>query len=165
NGAVWFYASPNYPATVPLWQLWSSVALSRWDDSLMNLPWWLVDVAFAIAVYGALRESGVATVGATIGAWLASSLPLANVHVALGGYADLPMAAYYALAALAAWHWSRERTLASALLALLFAVACMTIKTPGLVWAMTLLPGIVIALMPQRGPRVVAVGLAVALLT
>ena len=103
--------------------------------------------------------------GATIGAWLASSLPLANVHVALAGYADLPMAAYYALAALAAWRWSRERTVGSALLALLFAVACTTIKTPGVVWALTLLPGVVLALMPQRGPRVVAIGLAVALLT
>jgi hypothetical protein len=165
NGALWFDASPNYPATVPLWQVWSSVALGRWDDALMNLPWWLVAVALAIAIYGALRESGLSPLGATIGAWLASSLPLANVHVALAGYADLPMAAYYALAALAAWRWSRERTVASALLALLFAAACTTIKTPGVVWALTLLPGVVLALMPRRGPRIVAIGLAVALLT
>jgi hypothetical protein len=165
NGAVWFDASPNYPATVPLWQVWSSIALGRWDDALMNLPWWLVGVALAIAIYGALRESGLGRLGATIGAWLASSLPLANVHVALAGYADLPMAAYYALAALALWRWSRERTVASASLALLFAVACTTIKTPGLVWALTLLPGVVLVLMPQRGPRVVAIGVAVVLLT
>jgi hypothetical protein len=149
---------------VPLWQVWSSVALGRWDDALMNLPWWLVAVALAIAIYGALRESGLSPLGATIGAWLVSSLPLASVHVALAGYADLPMAAYYAVAALAAWRWSRERTGASALLALLFAIACTTIKTPGVVWALTLLPGVVLALMPQRGPRVVAIGLAVALL-
>ena len=54
NGAIWFDASPNYPATVPLWQVWSSLALGRWDDALMNLPWWLTAVAFAIAIYGAL---------------------------------------------------------------------------------------------------------------
>jgi hypothetical protein len=165
SGALWFDASPNYPATVPLWQVWSSIALGRWDDALMNLPWWLVAVALAIAIYGALRESGLGRLGATIGAWLASSLPLANVHVALAGYADLPMAAYYALAALALWRWSRERTLASAALSLLFAVACTTIKTPGLVWALTLLPGVVLASMPRRGPRVVAIGVAVVLLT
>ena len=165
NGALWFDASPNYPATVPLWQVWSSVALGRWDDALMNLPWWLVAVALAIAIYGALRESGLEPLGATIGAWLASSLPLANVHVALAGYADLPMAAYYALATLAAWRWSRERTVASALLALLLAVACTTIKIPGLVWALTLLPGVVLALLPQRGPRVVAIGVGGVLLT
>jgi hypothetical protein len=164
NGTLWFDASPNYPATVPLWQVWSSVALGRWDDALMNLPWWLVAVALAVSVYGALREAGLRTLGATIGAWLVSSLPLANVHVALAGYADLPMAAYYALAAIATWRWSRERTTASAAVALLFAIACTTIKTPGVVWALTLLPGIVLALMPLRGPRVVAIGVATALL-
>ena len=86
NGALWFDASPNYPATVPLWQVWSSIALGRWDDALMNLPWWFVAVALAITIYGALRESGLGRLGATIGAWLASSLPLANVHTALAGH-------------------------------------------------------------------------------
>ena len=163
NGAIWFDASPNYPATIPLWQVWSSVALGRWDDALMNLPWWLASVAFAVAVHGALRMGGVGALGAVAGAWLVSSLPLANVHVALAGYADLPMAAYFALAALSVWRWSQARTLANATLALLLAVACMTIKTPGLVWALTLLPGVVLALMPQRGSRVVAAALVVML--
>ena len=115
NGALWFDASPNYPATVPLWQVWSSLAL-------------------------------------------------ANVHIALAGYADLPMASYYALAALATWRWSLERSMPSAVMALLFAIACTTIKTPGIVWALTLLPGIVLAVMPQRGPRVVAAAVAAVLL-
>lgn len=163
NGAAWFDASPNYPATIPLWQVWSSVVLGRWDDALMNLPWWLVAVAFAIAVYGFLRDAGLGALGALIGAWLVSSLPLANVHVALAGYADLPMAAYYALAALGVWRWSRQRTFGNAALALLLAVACPTIKTPGIVWALTLLPGIALALMPRRGPRAVAIALAAVL--
>ena len=58
NGAMWLDASPDYPATVPLWQVWSSIALGRWDDALMNVPWWLVAVALALTVYGALREDG-----------------------------------------------------------------------------------------------------------
>ena len=164
NGALWFDASPNYPATVPLWQVWSSLALGRWDDALMNLPWWLTGVAFAVAMYGALRMNGLDSLAATVGAWLTSSLPLANVHIALAGYADLPMASYYALAALATWQWSLERSVPSAAMALLFAIACMTIKTPGIVWALTLLPGIVLAVMPQRGPRVVAAAMAAVLL-
>jgi len=164
NGSLWFDASPNYPATVPLWQVWSSVALGRWDDALMNLPWWLTFVALAVAIYGALRVHGFDALSATIAAWLTSSLPLANVHVALAGYADLPMAAYYTLAALATWRWSLERNLPNAVIALLFAVACLTIKTPGIVWALTLAPGVVLALMPQRGPRIVATAIAVVLL-
>ena len=165
NGAIWFDASPNYPATVPLWQVWSSVALGRFDDALMNLPWWLTAVAFAIAVFGALRGAGFGIGGAWIGTWLVSSLPLANVHVALAGYADLPMAAYFALAALALWRWSLRRTLEDAVLAAALAVACTTIKTPGIVWALCLVPGVILALMPQQGPRIVAFGLFAALMT
>jgi hypothetical protein len=163
DGAMWFDASPNYPATVPLWQVWSSVALGRWDDALMNVPWWLTAVAFTIAVYGALRAEALSAFGAMIGAWLVSSLPLANVHVALAGYADLPMAAYFALAALAVWRWSRRRTYGDAALALLLALACVTIKTPGVVWALTLVPGVVVAVMPRLGPRLVTIGLLVVL--
>ena len=165
NGAIWFDASPNYPATVPLWQVWSSVALSRFDDALMNLPWWLTAVAFAIAIFGLLRGAGFGVAGAWIGTWLVSSLPLANVHVALAGYADLPMAAYFALAALALWRWSSRRTLEDAMLAAVLAVACTTIKTPGIVWALCLVPGVVLATMPKLGPRIVAFGLFAALMT
>lgn len=163
NGAAWFDAAPNYPATVPLWQVWSSLALGRWDDALMNLPWWLTAVALAIAVYGLLRASGASALRAMIGTWLVSSLPLANVHVALAGYADLPMAAYYATAALALWRWTLSRRLGDAALALLLAVACVTIKTPGIVWALTLVPAVIVALWPQRGLRVVGIGVAATL--
>ncbi len=163
NGAAWFDAAPNYPATVPLWQVWSSLALGRWDDALMNLPWWLVAVALAIAVYGLLRASGVSALTAIVGAWLVSSLPLANVHVALAGYADLPMAAYYALAALALWRWTLSRRWPAATLALLLVLACPTIKTPGIVWALTLVPAAIVAQWPRRGPRVVGFGVAAAL--
>lgn len=163
NGAAWFDAAPNYPATVPLWQVWSSLALGRWDDALMNLPWWLVAVALAIAVYGLLRASGVSALSSIVGAWLVSSLPLANVHVALAGYADLPMAAYYALAALALWRWTLSRRWPEAALALLLALACPTIKTPGIVWALTLVPAAMVAQWPRRGPRVVGIGLAAVL--
>jgi hypothetical protein len=165
NGAMWFDASPNYPATVPLWQVWSSVALARFDDALMNVPWWLTAVAFAVAVFGALRGGGFDVVGAWIGTWLVSSLPLANVHVALAGYADLPMATYFALAALALWRWSSRRTLEDAILTAVLAVACTTIKTPGIVWALCLVPGVVLATMPRHGPRIIAFGLFAALMT
>lgn len=163
NGAAWFDAAPNYPATVPLWQVWSSLALGRWDDALMNLPWWLTALALALAVYGLLRSSGASALSAMIGAWLVSSLPLANVHVALAGYADLPMAAYYTTAALALWRWNLSRRWTDAALALLLALACLTIKTPGIVWASTLVPAAIVARWPRRGLRIVGIGVAVTL--
>ena len=162
HGTAWIDASPGYPATVPLWQVWSCIALGRWDDALMNLPWWLTALALALAVYGAVRSTGAAPLAAMIGAWLVSSLPLANVHVALAGYADLPMAAFYAAAALALWRWTQSRGAGDAALALELALACPSIKTPGIVWALTLAPAVLVTLLPQRGPRIVGIGLAVA---
>ena len=163
NGAAWLDASPDYPATVPLWQVWSSIVLGRWDDALMNVPWWLTAVALALAVYGVLRASGTTAITAMIGAWLVSSLPLANVHTALSGYADLPLAACYALSVLALWRWSQSRSATDAALAALLAAACITIKTPGIVWASTLLPAVVVVLLPRHGVKIVAAGLAIAL--
>ena len=108
---------PNYPATVPLWQVWSSVALGRWDDALMNLPWWLIAVAFAIAMYGALRHErsrSARRAGRRVARVVAAARQRARRARRLRRSAD---GAYYTLAALATWRWSLERTVASALLA------------------------------------------------
>ena len=56
DGAVYFDASPEYPPTMPLLQVWSCLLLGRWDDTLMNWPWWQIGVALTLLVYGALRQ-------------------------------------------------------------------------------------------------------------
>ncbi len=163
GGTAWFDASPQYPPTVPLLQVWSCIVLGRWDDALMNWPWWQFSVGLTLAVYGALRSLEIRALGALVGAFLVATLPLANVHVALAGYADLPMAAYYTAAALALLRWSKMRDPRMAALALLLAVACTQIKVPGIVWALTLVPGAVVTLLPRRGLKVAAIGFGVAL--
>lgn len=163
-GGAYFDASPNYPATVPLLQVWTCVALGRWDDSAMNWPWLAILAALVAAVYGALRGEGVAPLVALFGAYLLGSLPLVEVHVALAGYADLPMGAVYALAAIAFYRWAVRRDLRDAALALLLAASCPLIKTPGWIWAATLVPGVVIALLPRQGTRIVGIGFALAAL-
>jgi len=154
GGSVYFDASPEYPPTMPLLQVWTCVMLGRWDDALMNAPWWYTAIAFALAAYGGLRLLGVGAVTAIVGAFLASSLPLANVHVALAGYADLPLAAYYAVAAIALMRWARERGARHALVAVVLAVACTQIKNPGWFWAATLLPAALVVVLPRHGVRV-----------
>jgi len=160
NGAVYFDAAPEYPPTMSLLQVWSCLWLGRWDDTLMNWPWWQIGVALTFVVYGGLRSLGVAALPALIGAFLVASLPLANVHVALAGYADLPLAAFYTAAALALLRWARTRDLRDAAVALLFAVACTQIKIPGWFWAATLAPGLVVVLLPRYGLRVALIGFA-----
>ena len=164
DGGAYFDAAPNYPATVPLLQVWTCVALGRWDDSAMNWPWVAILAALVAAVYGALRGEGVAPLSALFGAYLLASLPLVDVHVALAGYADLPMGAVYTLAAIAFYRWAMRRDMRDAIIALLLAGACPLIKTPGWIWAATLIPGVVIVLLPRRGARIVGVGFALAAL-
>jgi hypothetical protein len=161
---AYFDAAPNYPATVPLWQVWSCIALGRWDDSAMNWPWLLLLIALTCAIYGALRGEGVGQLTALIGAYLVASLPLLDTHAALAGYGDLPMAAIYTVAALALYRWAMRRDWRDAALALGLALCCPLIKIPGLVWALTLLPGVVVALMPRRGLKVVGIAYALGLL-
>jgi hypothetical protein len=153
NGALYFDAAPHYPATVPLWQVWSAILIGRWDDAHTNLAWWCTAVSISLVVYGFLRSAGGSRWLAIVGAWLAGSLPIANVHVALAGYADLPMAAYVTLAALAGWRWARLRRGEDLLLLLLCLVALPTIKNPGKAWLVLLLPGIAVAAWPRWGLR------------
>ena len=160
GGLAYTDSSPHYPGTVPLLQTWGATALGHWDDALVNLPWWLTGVAFALAIYGFLAQRGFDPLWALIGAWLVVSLPILDAHIALAGYADLPLAAFLTLAVLAGWRWTEDRGRDDAALALLFVAACVLIKNPGKVWVLTLLPGAVVALAPRHGLRVAVAGLA-----
>jgi hypothetical protein len=162
NGTAWFDAAPEYPPTMPLLQVWSCLVLGRWDDTLMNGAWWQVAVALALAVYGGLRTLGVAALAALVGTVLVASLPLANVHVALAGYADLPLAAWYTAAALAFLRWNQQRDWREAALVVLLLAACTQIKNPGYFWALTLVPALLVALLPRLGIRIAVAGFAAA---
>src|SRR6266545_4958258 len=131
---------PLYPWDA--WIQWATkaracYALGRWDDALMNWPWWQFALALALATYGGLRRLDVGAGGSLAGAFMIASLPLANVHVALAGYADLPLAAFYAMGVLAFLHWHRSRRGADAIVSLFLLAACTQTKNPGIVWALT----------------------------
>ncbi len=155
NGAAYYDAAPHYPGTAPLWQVWSSLLLGRWDDALMNLPWWCTGIALALAIYGFLRAMDFDPLAALAGTWLVAAMPIVEVHIALAGYADLPMAAYLTLAALAGYRWIQSRSPQDLVAAMLFAAALPLIKNPGRVWLPLLLPGLVVALAPRHGLRIV----------
>ena len=169
--AAYFDAAPHYPATVPLWQVWSSVALGRFDDALMNLPWWLLGVALTLLLYGFLRDRKASPLFALAATWMIVSMPILETHVALAGYADLPMACYLTAAALAGLRALQALSLTSgsptvvrkddAIVALMLIAALPTIKNPGWIWMMTLLPGLLVAWLPRHGMRIVVAGLAI----
>ncbi len=158
GGSAYFDAGPHYPGTVALMQVLAATFLGRWDDTLMNLPFWMLAVAFAFAVFGALRAMDFSPLSALAGTWLIASMPLANTHVALAGYADLPLAMYFCAGILACLRWHRTREPADAALALLLLAACPLLKIPGRIWVLFAVPALIVAFLPQRGPRIVGIG-------
>jgi uncharacterized membrane protein YqaE (UPF0057 family) len=96
--------------------------------------------------------------------YLLLSIPFIDLHVAVAGYVDIFLAAAYGMAAMALWQWLRTRGRADALLAVLCALACIAFKKEGIVWALTLLPPVLVAINRRVGLGAVAL-LAALMLT
>lgn len=141
----------NYPATVPLLQVWTALCLGRWDESLVNAPWPALVCALALAFYAQVRRLGPGPALAALCTYLLLSLPYLDVHVALAGCADLFMAVAYGLAAMALWQWTLTRNRADAVLALIMAGAGIGLKVEGILWALTLGPAVIVALNRRVG--------------
>lgn len=160
---VYFDSGPHYPGTVPLTQAWAALLLGRWDDRLVNLPWWLTGVAFGLALFGWLRRQGFTPLFALTGTWLAVSLPILDVHIALAGYSDLAMATFFTLATVALLQWLAGRRPADLLAAALLIAGCVLVKNPGKVWVVMLVPAVLVALLPRHAKRILGVGIGIAL--
>jgi len=141
----------GYPATVPLLQVWTALCLGRWDESLINAPWPAMACALGLAFYAQVRRLGVSPVLAVLGTYLLLSLPFLDIHVALGGCADLFMAVAYGLAAMALWQWTLAGNRSDAFLALIMALGCISLKTEGILWALTLVPAAIVAVNRRAG--------------
>jgi hypothetical protein len=137
--------TPGYPATIPLLQVWSALALGRWDDALINLPWFACGVALAFAFFGQLRAWGTSAFIAAVATYLLMTLPLVNTHIALAGYAELHVSAMYGLAAMAFFLWLRDKDVRYVCLALLLALALPLVKKPGVFWLASFLPAYLVA--------------------
>jgi hypothetical protein len=148
----------DYPKAISLIQLWVSLALERWDDSLINLPWLLCAGALGLAFYGQLRCWGLTSLASLLGTYLLLSLPLLNTHIALAGYADLWLASAYSLAGMAFLQWLRTDDPRQGWLALLFALACPLFKREGLIWMLTFLPPLLIACSSLKAMLLMGVG-------
>lgn len=163
SGGAYIDSAPGVPATVPLLQVWVATLLGHWDNSLVNLPWWICGVALALAAYGFLAGRRLPCLVALIGTWLVVSLPILGIHIALAGYADLPLSAYLTVAVLACLRAIDRREPSDIMLALLLFVAVPLIKSVGLLWLAVLVPGVVAAAFPSWGRRIGVACIVVAL--
>ncbi|HEY2968013.1 MAG TPA: hypothetical protein VGK75_06555 [Casimicrobiaceae bacterium] len=148
--------NPRYPATVPLLQVWTALAVGHWDESLINLPWVAAFVALGFAFYAQVRRLGAAPTKAMACTYLLLSLPFLQIHVAIAGMADIFVAIAYGLAAISLWQWTMNRQWQDAALAFVMVIFCATVKNEGAVWALTLLPAIIVTLHRRIGIAAVA---------
>lgn len=93
NSPRYSHTGLNYPWVTSLIHLWMGLGLSQWHESLINLPVFLVGLAIATAVYGQLRNANVHHLLCLLAAYLVLSTPLFSIHMSLGGYADIWLAA------------------------------------------------------------------------
>ncbi len=155
----------DYPPTVSLIQFWMAKLIGVWRESFINLPWPAAFLALGTAYYGLLRRAVGTILLAMTGTYLLLSLPLLETHVALAGYADLWLCGCFGLAALALFDWLEQREIRYAWLALILALVCTQIKQEGLVWALMLLPPLLLGFLPTgRGLAIIMAGFVALLL-
>jgi hypothetical protein len=116
-------------------------------------------MALSFAVFGALRLVGMTPLPALVTVWIMASLPLLDTHVALAGYADLYVAGFVTLGALALLRAAATRVVADVIIALLFLSALPLCKGAGALWIAALLPGFAVAIWPARGARIAVIAL------
>jgi len=100
TGLAWMY-----PELIPWMAVWMAGG-THWIEPLVGLLWFGLGVAVLMLHYGQWRALGVRPLAATAGTYALGSIPLLDVHVALGGYADLWIAAVLSMGAHAWLRWS-----------------------------------------------------------
>ncbi|RMD71682.1 MAG: hypothetical protein D6819_00995, partial [Gammaproteobacteria bacterium] len=68
-----------YPPFIPLVQTWVALGLGRFDDVLINLPWWQCAIALGCAFYGQLRYGGLGPLSSMAFTYLLLSMPFPDV--------------------------------------------------------------------------------------
>ena len=94
------------------------------------------------AFYAQMRRLEISAVKAMFGTYVLLSLPYLTIHVALAGYADIFVAIAYGLAAMSSWQWTMTRQRDDAILAVVMAIICASLKQEGLLWVLTLICGV-----------------------
>ena len=123
----------RYPAGVPLIQLWGMLGAGTSDHTVIYLPWILISLAMGAALYGHLRLQGASILLAVTAVYVLLNMPFVNVHSTLAGYADLWVAVAFGSAIFSLQEWHARRDWTYGCLALVLAVFCAQLKTPGII--------------------------------
>ncbi|MEE4175626.1 MAG: hypothetical protein V2I57_15370, partial [Xanthomonadales bacterium] len=154
-------AYPLIPSLVPLW---TALSLGAWHEAWVNLPVIAAGIGLCLGLAGLLRQSGVGVPGTIVGVYLLVSTPILGVHLSLGGYGDIWMAAYAGLGMAALLAGLTEDRRCLVLLGFVLLTLGLGVKVEGWVWLVTGFAVFALVRLPGRWLVAAAVGLAVILL-
>ncbi|KAB2901571.1 MAG: hypothetical protein DWB45_13605 [Xanthomonadales bacterium] len=144
TGVAWMY-----PELVPWMAVWFAAG-THWIEPLVGLVWFGLGVALLVLHYGQWRALGVSRAMACVGVYALGSLPLLDAHVALGGYADLWIAAVLSLGAHAWLRWSSLGERRQIGLIVVAMVLLPLLKLEGSIWSIVLGMACAFRLLPRR---------------
>jgi hypothetical protein len=163
---LWFYTgelsyrlNEQYPPFLPLLQYWIVVALKRYDDVLMNIPFCIALIGLASAVYGQVVAIGGSIKVAKLSVLAVITIPMLGTHGALAGYADFFTASSICLASMSVISSSLRKHSGlpwrgEAFTALLFAATIALYKRPGIYWSLLFSLTFLFAYRPTRSAAV-----------
>ena len=144
TGAAW-----NYPELLP-WTLTWFAAGADWIEPWINAAWLGLWAGLLLAHYGQWRGFGLSRMHAIGGVYLLGSLPLLDAHVALGGYADVWVAAVMSLAGHAWLRWRATNERGQLAIVVGAIVLLPMLKLEGAIWSIVLGAALVFGLLPRR---------------
>jgi hypothetical protein len=125
-------------------------ANAGWVEPWINTAWLGLWAGLLLAHYGQWRDFGLSRTHAIAGVYLLGSLPLLDAHVALGGYADLWVAALMSLAGHAWLRWRETREYGQLAIVAGAVVLLPMLKLEGAIWSIVLAAAAVFGLLPRR---------------
>ncbi len=139
----------RYPELLPWMLVWFASA-SGWLEPVVNLSWLGLWGALLLMLYAQWRALGLPRLASLAGIYAFASLPLVDAHVALGGYADLWLAAVLAMGVQAWLLWSCRGQVRQVAIVVLALLLLPMIKLEGAAWAIALGGACVLTALPSR---------------
>jgi hypothetical protein len=103
-------ADPGAFGLPSLLLVWTAIALGRWHEGAVSLPWLMLGIALALAFYGHLRRAGCGIAYSLVFTYLLISIPLVDMHIALSGAPQWIAAVGVGLASCAVLRWLNPAT-------------------------------------------------------
>ena len=142
----------THPSTVAIVSTWAATHLPRTAGmGASYFSWWLIWLSIVLTVYGCTEALTANRNTSALVAAASASMPLLTNHALLGGYAEIFLSAGVAGATALLTLSLKEHSRGLALLGLILAVSCITLKNTGFIFGGCVLLGYLVCLAINHG--------------